>query len=95
MRQRGSRRFRPRPHSRTGDNMPDAVPHKEPTSPLVPPNDIIQKCINDDDNNVVDSTNGFDTANAILALAERRTQSERYIHKHNRFFFHFFSLIGL
>lgn len=89
MRQRDSRRVRPRPHSRMDDNMPDTVPYKEPISPHEPPSDIIKKCINTE-RKPVDTAYGVGTT-ASLTVAERRTRSERYIDARNRFFLFLFS----
>lgn len=80
MRQRGSRRGRSRPNSRTNENIP--MSHTEPSSPLEQSNVILKKCTNasENDNDLQDlPTSG-------TFVTERRTRSERYFCDHDRFF---------
>lgn len=76
MRQRSSRRGRPRPNSRTDDTIPDIITRKDITLSHERPHDILEKSLSADQNCInVDSDRG----SAPLALAERRTRSERYL----------------
>lgn len=77
MRQRGSRRVRPRPNSRGNENLTSPISYTEPSSPFGQSNDILRGCSNVEDQLPEGVPN--DVSNhENLGVNERRTRSERY-----------------
>ncbi|KAF7394078.1 hypothetical protein HZH68_010897 [Vespula germanica] len=76
MRQRGSRRIRPRPRSRENEtNLTSPVSHADPSSLIDRSNDITKRYPSADEN-VVEGPHG-DLGIEALPVNERRTRSER------------------
>lgn len=75
MRQRSSRRGRPRPNSRADDTIPDIITRKDVASSHERP-DGLEKSLSADQNCI--NVNS-DRDSATLGHIERRTRSERYL----------------
>lgn len=77
MRQRSSRRVRPRPNSRGNENLTSPISCTEPSSPFDQSNDISSGCSNAEKR--LPELPNEAANNEHQSVNERRTRSERYI----------------
>lgn len=76
MRQRGSRRVRPRPNSRGNENLTSPISSTEPSSPFDQSNDISPGCSNIEER--LQELPNDAPNHERHGVNERRTRSERY-----------------
>lgn len=78
MRQRGSRRVRPRPNSRGNENLTSPISTTEPSSFFDQSNDISSGCSNVEERLSELPTSSDTPTHERRGVNERRTRSERY-----------------